>query len=137
MVRWLEGCGTVSFKATWTCRHIGLRKKKSISLQWLSAFPETQTSVQNMQIWYIYSTLLNFFYITLSDLFIHAQEKISKYFCMLGITAYPKCLPCIFISFLGSICNQTSLEWLVYAIKAQHCNRLICLGCKSNLKCIF
>lgn len=105
-----------------------------MSLQWLSAFPEAQTSVQNMQIWYIYSTLLNFFYITLSDLFIHAQEKIRKYFCMLGITEYPKCVPCIFISFLDSIYNQTSLEWLEYAIKAQPCNRLICSGYKSNLK---
>jgi len=66
-----------------------------------------------MQIWYIYSTLLNFFYITLFDLFIHAQEKIRKYFGMLGITAFPKCMPCIFISFfLDSIYNQISLEWL-------------------------
>lgn len=47
---------------------------------------------------------------------------------MLRIIAYPKYLPCILISFLDSIYYQISLEWLEYAIKAQPCNRLICLS---------
>lgn len=121
---------------------LGLRKI-SMSLPWLSAFPEAQTSVQNMQIWCIYSTMLNFFYITLPDPFIRVHKKIVK--CVLHVGDYrisQMFTPHLYPPFLDSIYFRALQSGWNMLKKVSLCNRLICLlvspienGCYVRMWC--